>query len=91
MEKLHREFQSKGLVILAISDDERKDLDKFLASKNYTFAILLDRERKTFDAFDVTGVPKTFLFDRDGHLVAQAIDKCSSAQFRSMLKAAGLD
>jgi peroxiredoxin len=91
MEKLHREFQSKGLVILAISYDERKDLDKFLALKNYTFAILLDRERKTFDEFDVTGVPQTFVFDREGHLVAQAIDKCNGAQFRSMLHSAGLD
>ena len=91
MEKLHREFQSNGLVILAVSDDERKDLDKFLATKNYTFPILLDRERKAFDEFDVTGVPKTFVFDREGHLVAQAIDKCSVAQFRSMLKAAGLE
>jgi peroxiredoxin len=91
MEKLHREFQSNGLVILAVTDDERKDLDKFLATKNYTFPILLDRERKAFDEFDVTGVPKTFVFDREGHLVAQAIDKCSVAQFRSMLKAAGLE
>lgn len=91
MEKLHREFQTKGLIILAVSDDERKDLDKFLATKSYTFPILLDHERKTFDDFDVTGVPKTFVYDRDGHLVAQAIDKCSGAQFRSMLKAAGLE
>jgi peroxiredoxin len=91
MEKLHREFQGRGLVILAISDDERKNLDKFLASKNYTFAMLLAHERKTFDEFDVTSVPKTFIFDRDGHLVALAIDKCSGAQFRSMLQAAGLD
>jgi peroxiredoxin len=91
MEKLHREFQSKGLVILAVSDDERKDLDKFLATKTYTFPILLDHERKTFDEFDVDDVPKTFVFDREGHLVAQAIDKCSATQFRSMLKAAGLE
>jgi peroxiredoxin len=91
MEKLHQEFRSKDLVILAVSDDERKDLDKFLATRNYTFPILLDRERKTFDEFDVSGVPKTFVLDRGGHLVAQAIDKCSGAQFRSMLKAAGLE
>ena len=91
METLHREFQSKGLVILAVSDGERKDVDKFLATKNYTFPILLDRERKAFETFDVTGVPKTFVFDRRGHLVAQAIDKCSGPQFRSMLKAAGLE
>ena len=60
--------------MLAVSDDERKDLDKFLATKSYTFPILLDHERKTFDEFDVTGVPKTFIYDRAGHLVAQAID-----------------
>ena len=91
MEKLHRELQGKGLVILAVSDDERKDLGRFLAARNYTFPILLDRERKTFDEFDVTGVPKTFVFGRDGHLVAQAIDKCSGTQFRAMLKAAALE
>jgi peroxiredoxin len=90
MERLYREFSSKGLVILAVSDDQREAVDKFLAKESYTFPILLDPDRKAYSQFDVEGIPETFVFDRDGRLVAQAIDMCTGDQFHSMLQAAGL-
>uniref|UniRef100_Q028V9 Redoxin domain protein n=1 Tax=Solibacter usitatus (strain Ellin6076) TaxID=234267 RepID=Q028V9_SOLUE len=91
MEKLYREFSGKGLVVLAVSDDKRETIDKFVANKRYTFPILLDPERKAYGDFDIEGIPKTFVFDREGALAAQAIDMRTEAQFRSMLKAAGLE
>jgi hypothetical protein len=38
----------------------------------------------------VEGIPKTFIFDRDGRLAAQSIDMRTEAQFRELLKQAGL-
>jgi len=78
-------------VVLAVSDEKRETLLKFLADKNYTFPILLDRDRKVNTDFDIDGVQQTFVFDREGELVAHAIDIRTESQFRAMLKAAGLE
>jgi peroxiredoxin len=78
-------------VVLAVSDEKRETLLKFLADKNYTFPILLDRDRKVNTDFDIDGVQQTFVFDREGELVAQALDIRTESQFRAMLKAAGLE
>ncbi len=89
MEKLYQRFQSKGLIVLAVSDEERETVANFEAKQKYSFPILLDPDRKVNDAFDVGGIPKSFLFDREGKLVAKAIDMRTEAQFLEMLKIAG--
>jgi len=40
--------------------------------------------------FAVDGIPKSFVYDRDGKLVAQAIDMRTQKQFLEMLANAGL-
>jgi hypothetical protein len=37
------------------------------------------------------GIPNSFLFDRDGRLVAHSIDRRTGRQFLEMFKAAGLE
>jgi peroxiredoxin len=91
MEKLYREFSGKGLVVLAVSEEKRETVLKFLANRNYTFPILLDCDRKVNTDFDIEGIPETFVFDREGEIVAHAIDIRTESQFRAMLKAAGLE
>lgn len=90
MEKLYREYESKGLVVLAVSDEDRKTVEDYLQKNPYTFPVLLDPGRKTNTAFMIEGIPKSFIFDREGRLAAQAIDMRSEAQFRELLKLAGL-
>jgi peroxiredoxin len=91
MEALYRRFQKKGLVVLAVSDEERETVVGFLAKQNYTFPILLDPGRKVNDAFGVEGIPKSFIFDAEGKLVAQAIDMRTERQFLDLLKEAGIE
>ena len=91
MEKLYRSFAARGLVILGVSDENRETVEKFLQGRGYTFPIALDPERKVNAAFSVEGIPKSFLFDREGNLVAQAIDMRTEAQFLEMFKQAGLE
>jgi peroxiredoxin len=90
MQKLYTELGAKGFVVLAVSDEKRDVVEKFLADKHYTFPVLLDEGRKVHESFDVDGIPKSFLFSRDGNIVGQAIDMRTERQFREMLKAAGL-
>ncbi|HUB34036.1 MAG TPA: redoxin domain-containing protein [Bryobacteraceae bacterium] len=91
MEKLYREFASRGFVVLAVSDENPDVVREFLADKHYTFPILLDTDRKVHEAFNVEGIPQSFLFDRDGKIVAQSIDMRTERQFRRMLSSAGLE
>ncbi|MDR3698358.1 MAG: TlpA disulfide reductase family protein [Candidatus Sulfopaludibacter sp.] len=90
MEKLYQRLQSKGFIVLAVSDEDRETVAGFEEKQKYTFPLLLDPDRKVNDAFNVEGIPKSFLFDRDGKLVAQAIDMRTESQFLEMLKVAGM-
>jgi peroxiredoxin len=90
METLYRRFQPQDLVILAISDEEASKVQPFIAAARYTYPILLDPGRKIHESFQVDGIPKSFLYDRDGKLVAEAIDRRTEHQFLEMLSRAGL-
>ena len=91
MEKLYKQYAPTGFLVLGISDEEREKVAPFVQKEGYTFPILLDPGGKVNEAFAVSGVPKSFLFDRKGRLVSEAIDMRTERQFRDMLKLAGLD
>ena len=90
LEILYGQFGKKGLVILSITDEEKGKVSDFLSHQSYTFPILFDPGRKTGNEFGIEGIPKSFIYDRDGKLVAQSIDMRTRAQFRDMLAEAGL-
>jgi peroxiredoxin len=90
LEKLSQRFRDRGLVVLAISDEDRTKVTPFIEESKYTYPILLDPGRKVTDRFHVQGIPNTLVYDRDGKLVAQAADMRTLNQFLAMLKQAGL-
>jgi peroxiredoxin len=90
LEKLYRQFKDQGLVILAISDEDAGKVRPFVAQQNVTYPILLDPGRKVNELFQIGGIPKTFVYDRNGQLVAQSIDMRTRRQFLEMLAQAGL-
>jgi len=90
LDTLYRQFGEKGLVILAISDEEAGKVKQFLAEHPVTYPILLDPGREVNDLFRVHGIPKSFVYDREGKLVAQAMDMRTMRQFLEMLAQAGL-
>jgi peroxiredoxin len=91
MEALSHRFGPQGLVILAISDETLDKVQPFIAEHKYTYPILLDPDRKVNKLFSISGIPKSFLYGRDGKLVAEAGDRRTESQFLAMLKQAGLE
>ena len=91
MEKLYRTYEKKGLTVIAVSDEDRATVAQFLAKNSYSFPVALDSGRQVNKAFSVDGIPKSFIFDREGRLAAQAIDMRTEAQFMELLKLAGLE
>jgi peroxiredoxin len=92
LEALYRRFKDKdqGFVVLAISDEDAAKVTPFLAERNITYPVLLDPGRKVSEQFVVAGIPKSFVYDRSGKLVAQSIDMRTQRQFLEMLAQAGL-
>jgi peroxiredoxin len=90
LEALYNQFKNQGFIILAISDEDASQLKPFVREKNVTYPILLDPQRKVNDLFQIQGIPKSFVYDRTGKLVAQSIDMRTRKQFLEMLAQAGL-
>jgi peroxiredoxin len=90
LETLYTQFKDQGLVILAISDEDGSKVRPFVAEQKVTYPILLDPGRKVNELFQIEGIPKTFVYDRSGKLVAQSIDMRTRRQFLEMLAQAGL-
>jgi peroxiredoxin len=90
LDKLYQEFTDQGLLILAISDEEISKVQPFIAEHHYTYPILLDPGSKVHKLFVVEGIPKSFVYGRDGKLVAEAIDMRTRGQFLEMLAQAGI-
>jgi len=91
LETLFERFSSKGLVVLGISDEETAKVEPFIRERKVSFPVLLDPGRKVNEMFVVEGIPKSFVYDREGKLVAQSIDMRTQKQFLEMLGKAGLE
>jgi peroxiredoxin len=69
IEKLHKEFASRGLAVVAISVDdpgaEQRILD-FVKEYGLTFEVLHDPRQGTTRNYQITGYPETFIVARDG-------------------------
>src|ERR1700681_1264989 len=91
LETLYGRFGSKGLVVLGISDEEAAKVEPFIRERKVSFPVLLDPGRKVNEMFVVEGIPKSFVYDREGKLVAQSIDMRTQKQFLEMLGKAGLE
>ena len=90
LDALYNEFRARGLVILAISDEDTAKVQPFIAEHKYTYPILLDPGDKVNKLMAVEGIPKSFVYDREGKLVAQAMDMRTRNQLLQMLSQAGM-
>jgi peroxiredoxin len=90
LEALYNRFKGQGLVILAISDEEVGKVQPFITERKITYPVMLDPGRKVNELFRVQGIPKSFVYNREGKLVAQSIDMRTQGQFLQMLAQAGL-
>lgn len=91
LQALFDQYMSKGLIVLSISDEERAKVAAFIAQAGITYPVMLDPGDTVHKLFQVEGIPKSFVFNREGQLVAQSIDMRTRSQFQEMLAQAGLN
>ncbi|GAC1666223.1 MAG: hypothetical protein NVS9B4_21890 [Candidatus Acidiferrum sp.] len=90
LDALYKEFQPRGLVILAMSDEEENKVRPFIEQHKFKYPVLLDPGGKVAADYIVEGIPKSFVYNREGQLVAQSIDMRTKKQFLELLTKAGL-
>ena len=90
LQALYDKYKDQGFVVLSISDEGTAKVAPFIKERNITYPVLLDPGRKVNELFQVEGIPKSFVYDREGRLVAQSIDMRTRSQFQGMLAEAGL-
>jgi peroxiredoxin len=90
LDLIYTHFESQGLVILSITDDDVLKVGSTISSMGYHPPVLLDSSSKVRKAFHVDSYPRSFVFNREGKLVDEAINQCTQQQVFSMLAKAGL-
>jgi len=90
LQALYDKYKDQGFVVVSISDEQAAKVQPFITERKITYPVLLDPGRKVNDLFQVEGIPKSFVYDRAGKLVAQSIDMRTRNQFQAMIAQAGL-
>jgi len=75
IEHLHQEYGPQGLKIVAVSIDEASAevVREFIRERGFTFPILLDPSRDIERIYQTTGVPESFVLNREGVIVKKVI------------------
>ena len=74
MEQIHKEFNQKGLTVLAVNVQENRDqVANWVEGKNVTSLILLDADGAVAQLYGVTGTPTVVLIGRQGELIGRAV------------------
>ena len=75
MEKLYQELKGEGFEILAVSIDASgaKDVLPFMKKHKLSFPALTDTRGAIKELYQTTGVPESFIIDKDGIIVEKVI------------------
>lgn len=75
MERLHRKLANTDFRLIAVSVDEEDStvVNKFVKEMGLTFEILHNRDGSIRRIYQTTGVPESFIIDRDGVIVKKVI------------------
>lgn len=76
IEALYEKFKGdKDFVVLAVSQDSdgRAPVASYVEKHGLKFDVLLDPENQVGEAYDVSGIPETFIIDQHGRIVAHHV------------------
>ncbi len=75
IQRLHDELAAQGLKVVAVSVDgaDSETVRAWARERGLTFDILHDRTGRIERAYQTTGVPESFVIDRDGIIVKKVI------------------
>ena len=90
LERLQREFSSRGFTIIGVNARENKEaVRRYAKELGLTFPLVLDPDGTINGLYGVIGLPTTFVVGRDGRAVAFAVGprQWESAPARALIAA----
>ncbi len=92
IEKLHREFNAKGLVVLGLTTGEdTAALSQFLLTTKLSYPILTAAETVTSQSYSVNAFPTVVLIDREGKIAFYHVGAGSESALRESLAKLGFE
>ena len=75
MEMLYQKLKGREFEILAVNVDGEgeKTIRPFMDKHSLTFPVLLDPEKKIYGLYRLTGIPETFIIDKNGVIDSKII------------------
>jgi peroxiredoxin len=92
MERLWQQYQNKGFAILAVSTDEggASRVKSFVKRLKLSFPVVLDADSKVSDLYQVSGLPVSFLVDRQGRVAAKITGSADWMDDKAIARIEGL-
>jgi len=90
IEKLHRQFADKDVVVLGINDEDSGTVKGFLKKNEYTIPTLMDSKKNVHRMYGARAIPTVIVIDRNGVIRAHYIGGRTEAELLAALKTAGL-
>lgn len=86
IEKIYKKYADKGLIILAVNIGQDKGtVEKFVKEADISYPVLLDPGKKITKRYGVTGVPVTFMLDRNGVIRQKIVGETGSTAFEDIV------
>jgi len=88
LEKLHREYQQKGIVFISINAIDQDSVDKVQVMVNelgMSFPVLLDQNRVFADVYQAIFFPTTFIVDSNGVIRHVSLGDNTEEELRTSL------
>jgi peroxiredoxin len=75
IESLSRKMNGYDFAVLAVSIDgfETSQLKNMISPNHYSFTVLHDPEQKVADIYLITGIPTTYIIDKDGVIIDKSV------------------
>lgn len=75
LQRLWKAFGDQGLVVVAVSVDrgDTQQVRRFVQAEGLDFPVLLDRDGRVREDYEITGLPTSYLIGRDGRFIGRAI------------------
>ena len=76
LERLYKSLSAEGFELLGISIDSESDgavVEAFRREYGLTFPIPVDPHKRVYGAYQASGVPETFLVDREGRVLERFV------------------
>jgi thiol-disulfide isomerase/thioredoxin len=89
-EDIYKNFRSKGLQVMTVSDEDTKTIMDFVKENKYTFPAFTDTDDVMEKAYGIDGIPTIAIIDKDGKLQDFLVGERPEEEVTAALKKVGI-